>query len=73
MTNKCVYKVQAGNALIKVETRRTKAGKLYFVVMARRKLVDFPFSYANVMDAVGRANSIAGRVIFNLNMEGLEV
>lgn len=73
MANKCIYKVQAGNALFKVETRRTRAGKLYFVVMERRRLTDFPFSYDNVMDAVGRANSLAGRVIYKLNADGFEV
>lgn len=41
--------------------------------MERRRLTDFPFAYDNVMDAVGRANSLAGKVIYNLNREGFEV
>lgn len=70
MSNKTIYKVSAGNSLYRVEQQITPVGHCVYVVYNRRKLIGLPFAYDNWMSAVGRANSIAGKELFDLMRKG---
>lgn len=59
MNKECFFKVSAGDDIYRVEERRTSAGKLFYVVMNRRKMVEYPCVYDSVWAATLRAHECA--------------
>lgn len=59
MNKACIYKVSAGDDIYRVEERRTSTGKLFYAVVNRRKMVEYPCVFDIIWDAVRRANDCA--------------
>ena len=71
MNKACIYKVSAGNDIYRVEERRTNAGRLFYAVVNRRKMVEYPSVFDGVWYAVKRANECAYMSLWNImNKEG---
>ena len=59
MKKKCVFKVSAGDDIYRVEEQQKVTGKLFYVVVNRRKMVEVPNVFNNVWAAALRAHECA--------------
>jgi len=59
MNKECIFKVSAGDDIYRVEERRTSTGRLFYAVVNRRKMVEYPCVFDNVWAAALRAHECA--------------
>lgn len=59
MNKACLFKVSAGDDIYRVEERRTSAGNVFYVVLNRRKMVEYPCVFETVYAATTRAYKCA--------------